>query len=721
MPALSPSRFCLAVCFSCTLLASPAASAQHAPEPVPVPDPEGVAADAAPHTLQLMDVFELEHVQDPRISPDGKQVIFVRSGFDVLDDQSTSRLWIMNTDALDASADEIHDCDQERAVGFTEPRPLTQGEVSEASPRWSPDGSKLAFVSTANGTIQIHMRWMDTGVSTRLTQLPRQPRNLTWSPDGRMLAFTMFVPEAPESFVDLPEAPEGAQWAAPPVVIENVNYRADGAGLVEQGHTQVFVLPSDGGTARQLTHDAFNTNGPLAWTPSGEHLIVSANRRDDHELEPLDSEIWEITLADGSLRALTERYGPDDNPAVSPDGEYIAYTGFDDRHETYQVQQLYLMNRDGSGKRPLTTRLDRDVQSPAWAADGSGLYFMYDHHGDTRLAFVNVQAQLTTLDDHLGGLSLGRPYDGASFTVSDAGRYAFTHTSPSHPSDLAIGGRGETRHVRLTHLNEDLYSFRTPSEVEEFWTESAHDGEALQGWIVRPPDFDPSKSYPLLLEIHGGPVANYGRRFSMECQLFAAAGYVVVYANPRGSSSYGERFGNLIHHAYPSHDYEDLISCVDAVIAGGSIDTDRLFVTGGSGGGVLTAWIVGKTDRFRAAVVAKPVINWTSFSLTADEYPYFTKYWFPAMPWEDHEHYWKRSPLSLVGNVRTPTMLLTGEADYRTPIGESEQYYQALKLRGIDTALVRIPGSGHSIADRPSRLMAKVAHILAWFERYDGH
>ena len=222
----------------------------------------------------------------------------------------------------------------------------------------------------------------------------------------------------------------------------------------------------------------------------------------------------------------------------------------------------------------------------------------------------------------------------------------------------------------------------------------------------------------MIVENHGGPILNYGPHFSAEIQLYAAKGYVVFYPNPRGSTSYGEEFGNLLYNNYPGQDYNDVMDGVDAVIAKGFIDPDQLYVTGGSGGGVLTAWIVGNTDRFKAAVVAKPVINWTSFALTADLSPYFTRYWFDGMPWEVQGEYWRRSPLSLVGKVNTPTMLLTGEADLRTPIAETEQYYQALKLRGVDTAMVRIPGASHSIAKRPSQLIAKVAAILAWFERY---
>jgi dipeptidyl aminopeptidase/acylaminoacyl peptidase len=224
---------------------------------------------------------------------------------------------------------------------------------------------------------------------------------------------------------------------------------------------------------------------------------------------------------------------------------------------------------------------------------------------------------------------------------------------------------------------------------------------------------------PLILEIHGGPFAAYGPHFATDNQLYAAAGYAVLSANPRGSTSYGEEFANLIHHAYPGNDYDDLMSIVDATIAQGVADPERLFVTGGSGGGVLTAWIVGKTNRFRAAATQKPVIDWSSFALTADSPAYFSRYWFGAYPWEDPESYWRRSPLSLVGNVQTPTLVVVGSEDFRTPVSESEQYYTALQLRGVPTALVKVPGASHGgLASRPSQSGAKAAAILAWFERY---
>ncbi|KPJ89371.1 MAG: acyl-peptide hydrolase, partial [Gemmatimonas sp. SG8_17] len=463
-----------------------------------------------------------------------------------------------------------------------------------------------------------------------------------------------------------------------------------------------------------------NHGGPISWTPDGTTLIFSANRRSDWEYDPQNSEVYELSLADGSMTALTGRQGPDGSPSVSPDGRHIAYLGYDDRAQGYQVTRLYVMNRDGSAARLVTESFDRDIQGAVWTADGAGFYFQYDDKGNTKLAHLSLSGAVNTLVGDVGGLSLGRPYGGGSFSVSRDGNFAYTHSRPDHPADIAVLDAGASSGRRLTALNDDLLGHKQLGEVTEIWYQSSFDSREIQGWIVHPPGFDPQRKYPLILEIHGGPFANYGDRFAAEIQLYAAAGYVVLYTNPRGSTSYGEEFGNLIHHAYPGHDYDDLISGVDALVDRGYIDRENMFVTGGSGGGVLSSWIVGKTNRFRAAVVQKPVINWYSFVLTSDFYTNFTKYWFPGFPWNHTEHYMNRSPLSLVGNVTTPTMLITGEADHRTPISESEQFYQALKLRKIDAALVRIPDASHGIASRPSNLIAKVAHVLAWFARYRG-
>jgi acylaminoacyl-peptidase len=451
--------------------------------------------------------------------------------------------------------------------------------------------------------------------------------------------------------------------------------------------------------------------------PEGGSLIVVANRRDDADFEGNDTDLYEVSLSDGRLTRLTTRYGPDGSPAVSPDGRRIAYTGYGDPHQGYSVTRLYVMNRDGSGGREVAARLDRDVEELRWSGDGRSLWIQYTDEGVGRVARVTLDGAVTDVVDDLGGTALSRPYSGGSFSVTSNGTVAYTLTIPSRPADVAlVAPGGEVR--RLTELNQDLLAHKALGDVEEIWWASSFDGRRVQGWIVKPPDFRPGERYPLVLEIHGGPFAAYGPHFAAEIQLYAAAGNVVLYTNPRGSTSYGEEFGNLIHHAYPGNDYDDLISGVDAVIARGYVDEDRLYVTGGSGGGVLTAWIVGKTDRFAAAAVQKPVINWASFVLHADGIPFFAKYWFGELPWEDIDHYWSRSPLSLVGNVTTPTMLVTGEVDYRTPMSETEQYYAALKLEGVPTAMVRVPEASHGIASRPSQLLTKVAHILGWFDRH---
>ncbi|MEJ2204474.1 MAG: S9 family peptidase [Gemmatimonadota bacterium] len=659
-----------------------------------------VAQEQDPDHFGYLDVFELEVAADPQISPDGSQVVYVRRGSDIMTDRARTSLWIVDVDGSDH-------------------RPLTDGTGNVSQPRWSPDGKRLAYVSSQDGSAQLWVRWMDTGQTAELTNLTESPGGLTWSPDGRWIALTLFVPEAVPPFARMPPRPEGAQWADPPKVVSKLVYRADGRGYLEDGRTHIFVLPAEGGTPRQLTFGPYNHGSTPSWTPDSRALVFSANRHEGGEYEPRNTEVYEVSVATGEIRQLTDRFGPDGGPAVSPDGSRIAYTGFDDRFQGYQVRRLYIMDRDGSSPRNLMD-LDRDVGELHWASDGRGLFFQYDDLGDTRVAYVDAgNGTVEDLVDHVGGVGLGRPYGGGSFSVADNGRIAFTHTTPYRPSDVAVGAR-DTEPRLVTSLNEDLLGHKQLGRVEELWWESSHDGRRIHGWVVVPPDFDPSREYPLILEIHGGPFANYGPRFTPEIQLYAAMGYVVLYANPRGSTSYGEEFGNLIHHAYPGNDYDDLMSGVDAVVDQGYVDPDNLFVTGGSGGGVLTAWIVGKTDRFRAAVVAKPVINWTSFSLTSDGYPMYYKYWLPGPPWEgdNQAHYWARSPLSLVGNVTTPTMLLTGELDLRTPMAETEQLYQALKLRKIDTQMVRMQGAYHGIVARPSNLIAKITYIARWFERY---
>jgi dipeptidyl aminopeptidase/acylaminoacyl peptidase len=646
------------------------------------------------------DIFDLQWVEDPQIRPDGHAVAYVRMSYDIMSDRPQSTLWLMDIDTGTQT-------------------PVASGSGSHFSPRWSPDGKRLAYVSSAEGgQPQLFVRWMQTGQAARITDLTESPSGLSWSPDGRSIAFIMLIPEEKPKLGEAPMKPEGAHWADPLTVITDVTYRADGAGYLKPGYSHAFIVSADGGSPRQLTFGAYNEDGPLTWTPDSRYVLLSGNRSDNWRLDSVTSQIYKVSIADATLTALTNRAGPFRQPKVSPDGSKIAYLGFEDRQLGYQNVRVYVMDRDGQNSRSISEGLDRTVEELAWAADGRSLYIQYVDKAVMKVGRLALNGHLESVASGLTGGELDRPYNiGGGYSVASNGTVAFTSADPTHPSDLAVVRAGHV--TRLTHLNDELFTGKKLGEVRPLAVSSSFDKRPIDAWLVLPPDFVAGKKYPLILEIHGGPFASYGSVFSTDDQLYAAAGYIVVYANPRGSTSYGEEFANLIHHDYPSHDYDDLMSAVDTAVTSGLVNPDEMFVTGGSGGGVLTTWIVGQTPRFRAAAAQKPVINWASFSLTTDMATYAAKYWFGKQPWEDPQGYWKRSPLSLVGNVSTPTLVVVGDQDFRTPVSDSEQYYEALKLRGIPTALVKVPGASHGgLAARPSQSAAKASAILAWFQRY---
>lgn len=383
-----------------------------------VPCAQGSEEDG-PRPLTELDVFQLEYASDPRISPDGSRVVYVCNAMSVMKDRRRTRLWMVDADGRNH-------------------RKLGSGEHDESSPRWSNDGERIAYVAGSEEGSEIFVRWLQAGETARLTQLPHSPRGLTWSPDGDWLAFSMLVPEEPPKLVEPPEKPEGAEWAEAPRVIIRVRHEAEGEGHLEPGYHQLFVLPAEGGTARQVTSGPFHHRGPAAWTPDGKALLFSANRDPEWEYRFVDSEIYELSLADLSIRPLTDRDGPDRDPSVSPDGEWIAYLGFDDQVQTYRVTGLYLMRRDGSEKRRIAADLDRSVAAPVWSADSEKIYLRYDDRGHTRIAAVTPTGGVEVLADDLGGTSLGRPYPGGSFSVSSGSAVAYTATLPEHPADVAL-------------------------------------------------------------------------------------------------------------------------------------------------------------------------------------------------------------------------------------------------------------------------------------------
>ncbi len=656
-------------------------------------------AQAPSRAFSPKDLFALQQAGDTQIRPDGGEVAYVRTTYDIMTDKPRHSIWLVDV-----------------ASGAQQPM---DGAAGEGEPRWSPDGRRLAYVAAGpQGKPQLHVRWMASGASAAMTDLPEGPDDLAWSPDGRSIAFSMLVTEDAPKLGAPMDKPEGAKWAEPLKIITRVHYREDNEGYLKPGYRHLFIVPADGGAPRQLSFGDYDDGGPIRFTPDGRTLVFVSEREKGWQLDTMNSELFRLSLDTGALTALTHRVGPDQEPALSPDGKRIAWVGFDDHLRGYENSGLYVMDLQGGTPKLLTAGFDRSLGHPEWARDGRSVYVNYTDHGVTEVAEVGMEGQVRPLVAGLGGSELDRPYSGGDYSVSDNGTLAFTYGDAATPADVAIS-RGGGAPRRLTSLNAELFSAVTLAKVTPLAVTSTYDKRAIDAWVMTPPGFDPARKYPLVLEVHGGPFASYGPNFASELQLYAAAGYVVLYVNPRGSTSYGAEFADLIDRNYPSQDYDDLMSAVDTVIARGFVDPDDLFVTGGSGGGALTAWIVGKTARFKAAVSQKPVIDWTSEVLTTDGYEQMAKYWFGKMPWEDPMGYWRRSPLSLVGAVTTPTMLMVGEEDHRTPPSEAEQEFDALQLRGVPTALIRVPGASHeALAERPSQEAAEAGAILAWFGRY---
>ena len=647
--------------------------------------------------FNYLDIYDLQYVSSPKISPDGSQIVYRRMGFDILKDKSFGNLWSINADGSNHEK-------------------LTSREASEYGAVWSPSGNKLAFISSTEQGSEIFIYWNKTKKIARISQLVGSPSNLTWSSDGNKIAFTMKVKSPPPVMVKLPNKPEGAKWAKPSRITDRLYYEADGRGYIEPGFTQIFLISAEGSGVTQLTSGEYNHLGPLSWSKDNSLIYFTSNIIKDWEYDFRNSEIYSLNSTSLEIKALTTRKGPDFKPKESPNGKFIAYLSYKDKTQAYQNTELLIMKKNGSNNQVISHNIDSSIDDFYWDSNSKGLYVSYDKFGDTKISYLKLDGSITEIGDKLGGNTIGRPYGGGSFSISEKGKIAYTYTNYSHPAELAIIDKN--RFDQITQLSSFMLENKNFGKVEEVWYKSSFDNRDIQGWLVYPPNYDPSNKYPFLVENHGGPISNYGARFSPEMQLFAAAGYIVFYPNPRGSTSYGEEFANLLHQNYPAEDYIDIMDGVDYCIKKGIANEDKLYVTGGSAGGLMTAWMVGKNNRFESAVVVKPVMNWISKTLTADNYFQYSDTRLPGQPWESFQEYWNFSPISLVGNIETPTMVMVGMDDLRTPPSEAKQLYHALKLRKVPTVLVEIPEASHGISSRPSNLIAKVTHILAWFKKH---
>jgi dipeptidyl aminopeptidase/acylaminoacyl peptidase len=647
-----------------------------------------LSAQAAPlgtgEHLSLDMYMQWEDVQNPQLSPDGRQILYTRRWINPVDDRWDSQLWIMNADGSRA-------------------RYLTDG----SNATWSPDGTRIAYLAQGEPRgQQIFVRWMDAeGATSQVTRVTERPSSLTWSPDGTRIAFNMLVPDRQRWRVSLPARPQGARWAEDPTVVERMHYRRERQGYTPQGHDHIFVVDANGAAPRQVTSGDWNHGSP-EWTPDGRSILFTSLRVEDAEYRWRETEIYRVDVASGAITQLSDYRGPKRGATVSPDGRRVAFAGYPWNRDTYREWDLYVMDMDGSNLRPLTRALDRSPQSITWADDSRSIYFNADDQGSRNLHHVTLNGDLrqVTSGNHV-------------LTVSDIrrGTAVGIRTSFHEPNHVVRFDLRRPQLQTLVQSNRGILENVTLGEVEEFWWESVG-GMSAHGWVIKPPDFDPSRKYPLQLVIHGGPHAMYNVGFNFAWQEHAANGYLVLYTNPRGSSGYGTAFGNAINNAYPGDDYHDLMLGVDRVIAEGYVDEANMFVYGCSGGGVLTAWIVGHTDRFAAASSNCPVTNWLSFVGTTDGTGWYRN--FEHFFWDDPSEHLRRSPIMYVGNVTTPTMLMTGELDLRTPMAQTEEYYQALQILGVPTAMIRFPDEWHGTSSRPSNFLRTQLYLRSWFERH---
>ena len=609
--------------------------------------------------LSLDHYKNYEWTSNPTISPNGEQILYSRSWINLIDDKRETDLWIMNKN------------------GST-----NRFFLNGSNGKWSPDGSKIAFIKKGepNGT-QIFIKYLGVeGEPTQITKLEKSPSSMEWSPDGKFIAFLMHVSsEAALDPIGVPERPKGATWTKGPQVIDQVDYSQDRVGFLERGFRQIFVVPSEGGTARQITFGEFDdVSGGISWLNDSESIVFSSYQKEDAEYARGQSNLYSVNINNLNLIELTSRKGTESSPTVSPDGSKIAFVGSTWTKNFYHDRKMYVMDIDGSNLRCITESLDQTPSPGVWGKNSSGVYFNVREFGQSNVYHADIKGKVKKITNGNHMLTMN------DLVGSDA---VATWTDPSNPSDIISFSIDKPNKInRLTDVNKDIFYNVEFGEVEEITYKSV-DEKYVQGWIVKPPNFDSNKKYPLVLRIHGGPHSMYHVGFNYNFQLHAAQDQVVLYTNPRGSTGYGYDFANAIQNAYPGNDYDDIMYGVDEVISRGYIDENRMYVYGGSGGGVLTSWIVGKTDRFAAASVNYPVTNWFSFVGTTDGATWY--YNFKNYPWEDPSEHIERSPLMHVANVKTPTMLMCGEEDLRTPISQTEEYYQALKMNKVPTVMIR--------------------------------
>ncbi|OFW09902.1 MAG: peptidase [Acidobacteria bacterium RIFCSPLOWO2_02_FULL_67_36] len=685
-----------------------------------------LAQDRRPITEK--DLFKFVWIADPQMAPDGSQIAFVRVTVDEKKDQYENGIWIAKAD------------------GSEPPRQLTTG-IRDSAPRWSPDSHRLAFVRSPEKDgkpqpSQIYVLSMAGGEGRAITDIPRGAGNPAWSPDGKTIAFSTTV--RPDEMVkkDAADAkkPEDKPRESDVRVITEAVYRANGvpgSGFVDRdrpSHIWTVAVPdgpADMAAPKRITSGEFS-EGNYKWSADGKDVYFVANRRRESYYHANDSDLYSVPAGGGGEpRRVVSIEGSIGAYAIAPDGKRVAFAGalHGDPERSYSQSDLWVADLTGGAPRNLTAGYDFDINGgvggdqraprgqhpggPVWSRDGASVLVKVGERGDANFVRVNVAS------GRIEPVTKGS-HEIVSYTADAAGsKFALVRSTPTVVGDLHVLDSASGAMKPLTKFNDALFGDLTMNEPEEM-SYSSFDGKKIQGWILKPPSFDASKKHPLILQIHGGPHAAYGNTFAHEFQWMAAKGYVVLYVNPRGSSNYGQDFGNSIQFRYPGDDYKDLMAGVDEILKKEYIDPARMGVTGGSGGGLLTDWVVGQTTRFKAAVSQRDISDWANFWYTAD-FTLFTPTWFRKAPFEDPAEFAARSPITNVAKIQTPMMFILGDEDYRTPpAAGGEDLFRALKYLKRPVVMVRFPGENHELSrsGKPWHRIERLQHIVGWFDQW---
>jgi dipeptidyl aminopeptidase/acylaminoacyl peptidase len=677
------------------------------------------AADDHKRLITEKDLFQFNWVADPQISPDGARVAYTKVTVNPDRDAYETSLWLVSAEG-------------------GEPQRLTNGP-HDGSPRWSPDGGRLLFVRSPekdgkSQPPQVYLLSFAGGEPLALTTLPKGAAGPVWSPDGKKIAFLGSTTE--EDLGKAKNKDAKPSHESDVRIILRAEFRADNEGYADPKQAShiwtlsVSTPPDENAKPKQLTKGSFDDGFP-AWSPDGAQIYFLSERSLEPYYELQRGALFSIPAAGGTVQKVAEFHGAIGPFSVSRDGKRIAFGGQPlDPVRSYAPSGLYVVEATpGATPRNLTGAYQYDVGAglagdqhpprgrsavqPVWTTDGSSIIEAVAKEG---------RCNLETIDAVSGDV---RPYTSGdqevvSFSASaDGSRMALLKATPVSIGDIFLADGAGSSQKQLTHANQKLFSGLTMTAPEEFWYTS-FDGKKIHAFLQKPPNFDPKKKYPLILNIHGGPHVAYGFAFFHEFQWMAAKGYLVLYPNPRGSSSYGSEFGNIIQYHYPGDDYKDLMAGVDDVIRKGYVDTERLGVTGGSGGGLLTNWTITQTDRFKAAVSQRSIADWAAWWYSAD-FTLFQPSWFRKAPFEDPKDYAERSPVTHIDRVKTPLMLIEGEEDFRAPSASGgETMFRALKYLKKPVVMVRFPDESHELSrsGKPWHRVERLEHIVNWFDKY---